>query len=336
MNYKILNSSLCMLGFTLMAQAHAACPPSQGFKSVDIPITIGQIVVRPSDPIGKVLAKQSFPINQNGSTYLCDPSGGYLDATLSQNTPLSALGNNIYSTNIYGIGIRLYHEAENSSNFSKYYPYTQTATPNTLNSLNEGYLVVEIIKTATQTGSGALLSGRYSSYAMRGYSTFPWLTSTIYNNSVLISSSSCEIQGNPNKTVQLPSVNKIGFTGVGSTQGEQLFDLNILCNAGNNSAAGKKISLSFDYDAAANTANQVLNNTAPANTKAEGVGTQLILSDKNQERVIAKANSIKLGTLKSNQSTQYNVSMKARYYKTSANVSAGKVQGMATVTIEYD
>ena len=52
--------------------------------------------------------------------------------------------------------------------------------------------------------------------------------------------------------------------------------------------------------------------------------------------MIAKGNKLDLGTLKSNQTIQYNVPMKARYYQTSPTVSPGTVRGMATITIEYD
>ena len=339
MKNKVLNSLLFIGAFAGISEVRAACPANSNFRTVDISMAVGRVVVRPSDEVGKVLRKATFPISPNGSTYLCDRNGGYLDATLSQTYPLSPIGNNVYSTNIPGIGIRLYREAENATNFSGYYPYSRQTATNTTYTLAQGFFVVEIIKTASQTGSGTLVPGRYSAYNMRGSSATPWLTSTVYGNAITIASSSCEWRGDINKVVQLPTVNKADFKGVGSTQGEQAFDLNILCNGGQNPTGfeeSNKISLSFDYNSAPNTNNLVLLNDAPAINRANGVGVQLLWNYQNQNKAIAKNEKLALGTLNSNQSIQYNVPMKARYYQTASNVSPGKVRGMATVTIEYD
>ena len=337
---KILTTLFLLTITAGISETYAACTPSNGFRPQDVSMSVGRVVVRPSDAIGTVLRKATFPISNNGSTYRCDfgaPSS--IKAVLNQSYPLSLSGTSIYSTNISGIGIRLYREAEAASNFSGYYPYRRTLERNTTYSLANGYFIVEIVKTAPTTGSGTLVPGQYSSYYVDGYSNKPFLTSTVYGNAITIASSSCEIQGNINKVVQLPTVNKADFKGVGSTQGEQAFDLNILCNGGQNLTGyeeSNKISLSFDYQAAANTNNQVINNDAPANTRASGVGTQLLWNYQNQNKVIAKGNKLDLGTLKSNQTIQYNVPMKARYYQTSPTVSPGTVRGMATITIEYD
>ncbi|UOB51243.1 fimbrial protein [Acinetobacter junii] len=324
------------LGFTSLA--NASCTLSFGFTTVDISMAVGRVVVRPSDPVGKILRKATFPITPNGSTLRCNSSSDRIYADLTQNYPISSLGNSIYSTNIPGIGIRLYREAENASNFSGYYPYSRNVSPGTTYSLAQGYFVVEIVKTAEQTGSGTLVPGRYSTYYVTGNNTRPFLTSTVYGNAITIASSSCEIQGNINKVVTLPTVTKSGFTGVGSTQGAQTFDMNILCNGGDNPTGYEEknlISLSFDY-VQDGTNNQVMQNTAPASTKANGVGVQLLWNYNNKNQIIKKGDKLELGTVNSNQTLQYNVPMTAQYYQTATNVTAGNVRAMATVTIEYD
>ena len=340
MKQKIVNTLLLLAGTAGLSEAYAACTPQSGFKPQDVSMSVGRVVVKPSDPVGTILRKATFPISSNGSTIYCDyftPSS--INAILTQGYTISPLGNSIYNTNIPGIGIRLYREAEGASGFSGYYPYSRTLELNKTYSLANGYFVVEIFKTAATTGSGTLVPGRYSSYYVTNYPNQPLLTSTVYGNAITIASSSCEIQGNINKVVQLPTVNKADFKGVGSTQGEQAFDLNILCNGGKNPTGyeeSNKISLSFDYNAAANTNNKVINNDAPANTKAKGVGTQILWNYQNQNKVVSKGDKLELGTLTSNQTLQYNVPMKARYYQTEPTVSPGTVRGMATVTIEYD
>ncbi|QER39839.1 fimbrial protein [Acinetobacter suaedae] len=334
----LLNSVLLTAGLGLYSEANAACTLSYGFTTVDISMAVGRVVVRPSDTVGTILRKATFPINPNGSTLRCNSSSDRIYADLTQNYPISTLGNSIYTTNIPGIGIRLYREAENATNFSGYYPYSRNLSPGTTYNLAQGYFVVEIIKTAAQTGSGTLVPGRYSSYYVTGHANRPFLTSTVYGNAITIASSSCEIQGNINKVVTLPTVTKSGFTGVGSTQGAQAFDLNILCNGGQNPTGYEEknlISLSFDY-IQDGTNNQVLSNTAPAATRANGVGVQLLWNYQNKNQAIRKGDKLEIGTIKSNDTLQFNIPLTAQYYQTAANVSAGTVRAMATVTIEYD
>lgn len=336
---KILNISLLLSGCVLSMQSFAACTPNTGFRTQDVSMSVGRVVVRPSDAVGTILRKATFPISSNGSTFYCDwGSLGTIEAVLLQNYPLSPSGNSIYSTNIEGIGIRLYREADTNANFSGYYPYRRTLERNKNYSLSTGYFVVEIIKTAPNTGSGALVEGKYSSYHVTGYASRPLLTSTVYGNAITIASSSCELQGDINKIVKLPTVNKADFNGVGSTHGEQAFDLNILCNGGKNPTGYEernKISLAFDYQVANNLAN-VIRNDAPAATRASGVGVQLLSKYKNSTKAIAKNEKVELGTVQSNQTLQYSVPMLARYYQTATNVTPGAVRSVATVTIEYE
>lgn len=334
----VLTGVLFAAGLGVYSEANATCTLSSGFTTVDISMAVGRVVVRPSDAVGTILAKATFPINPNGSSLSCNSSSDTITAALTQNYPISAIGNSVYSTNIPGIGIRLYREAENATNFSGYYPYSRTLTRNQTYTLAQGYFVVEIIKTAATTGSGTLVPGRYSSYYVTGQSSKPSLTSTVYGNAITIASSSCQLQGDINKVVQLPTVNKSGFTGVGSTQGEQAFDLNILCNGGENPTGYEEknvISLSFDYTPEG-TNTQVLSNTAPNANKANGVGVQLLWNYQNKNQVIATGDKLEIGTINSNQSLQYNVPLTARYYQTATNVTAGTVRAMATVTIQYD
>ncbi|EPG38087.1 fimbrial protein [Acinetobacter colistiniresistens] len=334
----LLNSVLLTAGLGIYNEANAACRV-YNYNENDVKMSVGRVVVRPSDEVGKVLRKATFAISDKGTRADNCDSSDRLIAELNQGYPLSALGNSIYTTNIQGIGIRLYREAENASNFSGYYPYTRGGLrPRTNYFLSSGYFVVEIVKIAEQTGSGALVPGQYSSYYVQGYPTRPFLTSTVLANAITIASSSCELQGNINKVVQLPTVMKSGFSGVGSTQGEQAFDLNILCNGGKNPTGYEEknqISLDFDFPQDG-TNNQVMTNTAPNSTKANGVGVQLLWKYQNKNQVIRKGDKLDVGSISSNQTVQYNIPLSARYYQTATNVTAGTVRAMATVTIQYD
>ncbi|HDU8503782.1 fimbrial protein [Acinetobacter baumannii] len=338
----LLNSVLLTAGLGIYTEANAACAPTSGFTTKVISMAVGRVVVRPSDEVGKVLRKATFAIDPNNSTINCSPnSSGTVKADLIQSYPVSSQGSNIYTTNIPGIGIRLYREAQNNANFSGYYPYSRNITGGwrgTNYSLDSGYFVVEIVKTAEQTGSGALVPGQYSSYYLTSHQSRPILTSHVLANAITIASSSCELQGNINKVVQLPTVMKSGFSGIGSTQGEQSFDLNILCNGGINPTGYEEknlISLDFDFPQDGNNS-EVMTNTAPSSARANGVGVQLFWKYQSQNKLIRKGDKLQVGTVNSNQTVQYNIPLSARYYQTATNVTAGRVQAMATVTIQYD
>ncbi|ENU42066.1 hypothetical protein F985_02953 [Acinetobacter seifertii] len=53
----LMKSGLLVTSLFIYNQAYANCTLSKGFTTVDIPITIGTIIVRPTDPIGTVLQK---------------------------------------------------------------------------------------------------------------------------------------------------------------------------------------------------------------------------------------------------------------------------------------
>lgn len=343
MSYKVLNVAVILIGCTLSLEGYAACKAvdktnNVSFSTVDISMNVGRVVVRPSDPVGTILRSASFPITPNNSRISCDGNAGIIQAVLSKNPVLSPTGgDSVYNTNIQGIGIRLYRNAGSGSGFSGYYPYNRNLSASQNYTLGAGFFVVEIIKTAASTGSGALTAGKYSSYHSRDDVSKPFLTSTVSGNAITIASSSCELLGG-DKTVELPTVNKSGFKGIGSTQGTQAFDLNFLCNGGENLTPyeqSNKISLNFDYTLAPNTTN-VLANTAAVSTRASGVGIQLKTNYNNVSKAIVKNEKLALGTVKSNQNIQYNVPLDASYYQTDAIVTPGKVSSVATVTIEYE
>lgn len=322
----------------LSQAALAACTPNPGFHSVDIAMNVGRVVVRPSDPVGAILRKATFIITPNDSSMYCDYMSSRIIAQLDQPYPASPNGGDkVYETNIPGIGVRLYREAQDASFFSGYYPYERPLDPTTTYTLATGYFVVEVLKTASNTGSGAFVPGRYSSYYTRDNPTKPLLTSTVYGNAITIASSSCEIQGNPNRVIELSPVNTSDFRGIGSTLAEQAFDMTILCNGGASSGGYIEknfISVTYDYQQYGNN-NAVINNVAANGEKAGGVGLQLLWNDANKQ-VIKNNQNFQLGTVSSNQSLQFNVPMAARYYQTDNNVTAGKVKGLASITIQYD
>lgn len=336
MSYKYLKGALLLMGLGVGTETYAACTLSSGFQTIKIDMAIGKVVIKPSDAVGAVIYKKQVPIPENrSSTISCNNNNpGKFVAELVGN-PQFAMQPSIYKTNVPGIGIRLYRTVNGNSTFSGYYPYSRQLEVNTNYYLGAGEFIIEIVKTAASTGTGNLAQGLYSTYYLDTVPGTPLLTSSVIGDTITITSSSCEIQGSVDKIVQLPTVNKSGFTGVGSTQGTQPFDLNISCNGGKNIQTPDRISLSFDYDLATGTTN-VLKNLAPDNVKAAGVGTQLISKYQGASQAIVKQGTVQLGQLTSDQQVTYNLPLEARYYQTNATVTAGEVKSMATVTIQYD
>lgn len=340
MSYKYLKGVLLLVGLGLGSEAYAKCNITDNFYTQDISMNLGAVLVGPDSEAGDILLTKRFPINQISNAITCDRSqSDILDGKL-MNSP-QPLGNNIYSTNIPGIGIRLYREIASGTTGgiqSTYYPHSYSIgggrNPTTVY-LAAGSFVVDIVKTAPTTGTGRLVQGQYSSYHLRSLPSKPILTSHVYGDSITITTSSCEILGAKDKVVQLPTVANTGFNGIGSTQGSQPFDINIKCVGGKNLQQPEKISLSFDYDAA-NGTNNVLKNLAPDNIKAKGVGTQLVVKEPGVNKAIIKQEKVTVGNLNSEQQITYNLPLEARYYQTEATVTAGEVKSMATVTIQYD
>lgn len=341
MSYKYLKGVLLLVGLGLGSEVYAACEPIGNFRTQDVSMDLGSVLVKPDSPLNQPLKTKRFPITSNGSQVHCSRRSSDLVIGELTTSP-QHLGNNVYSTNIRGIGIRLKREVTSSDNVpSTYYPHTFRISGGTdrggaTYSLAEGYFVVEIIKTAPTTGTGKLVQGKYSSYHLNSLPSKPILTSHIVKaDSITITTSSCEILGAKDQVVQLPTVANTGFNGIGSTQGPQRFDINIKCVGGQNLQQPEKISLSFDYEAASGT-NNVLKNIAADGVKAKGVGTQLVVKDSGVDKAIVKQEKVVVGNLNSEEQITYNLPLEARYYQTEATVTAGEVQSTATVTIEYD
>ncbi|OTG82481.1 hypothetical protein B9T31_14360 [Acinetobacter sp. ANC 4558] len=344
MKLKKISSTCLILGIAFITKTYAACTPIDGFITTVVQMKINQpIIIRPSDPIGKSLATAIIPYTRDpNSTYYCT-SRPTINGVLTKNPTISNLGNNIYSTNIQGIGIRLSRATQTTTDVTATlkYPYSvlhanESESYPTKLALASGNFFIEIIKTSQNTGSGEISPGQYTSHFLDNNLNKPSLITVLGAKAITIASSSCEIQGEINKVITLPTVTQDKFKGMGTTTGEQSFNLDILCNGGANPTnvqASNKISLSYDFTA--NSDLKSIVNSAPTNTKANGVSVQLINKDNNANTIISKGSTFTLGTVNSNQRINYNVPLTARYIQTAQTITPGLVQGLATVTIEY-
>lgn len=335
-----------ILFVSFINQAYGACTPYSWkiltgwvptIQTINQNINLGRIVVKPSDSIGQTLKEQTYNIQSNSSYLICDfIDRSILKGELSQRRPLSSLNNSIYSTNLRGIGIRislLENDIQENFPFNSMvkvsFPFIKYWYPLAENKT----LKVEIIKTENNVESGSLNSGRYALYYLSNSKNIPLLTADLPLNGITVASSSCLIT-NSNTTVKLADAIRSSFNGIGSTQGEQNFQVNVLCNGGDNVTSydeQNQIGVNFNYTASAyNT--QAIKNTSN-NSPASGVDLQLLWGNNNE--AIRNNYNYTIGSIISNDTQTYEMQLKARYIQTQEQIKPGQVQGLATITINY-
>ncbi|CAI2445161.1 type 1 fimbria pilin [Serratia plymuthica] len=332
-------SAKCLMLFGLMMvggqSAYAACSVRSGYKAQVINMKLGRVLVTPGSQVGDTLVTGQFPINEVSNIASCS-RGGSAIGSIMQGRATSFT--NVWSTNIPGIGIRLYREAGSVSNF---YPHTLNFSGNSNVTLNGGYFKIDVVKTAAQTGTGQLTTGLYTNYYMDGTGPgLPLLQSIVDANSLTIVTSTCNVDsGSKNKVVNLDTVTAASFGAVGSTQGEKAFDLNINCvgGVGENLLPGNAgqgiVNVRFDYTPDSSNAPGVIKSQSGANT-ASGVAVQLLTGSTTQP--IKNGDAVNAGRTVPNQANTLTLPLKARYYRTGTTIKGGNIQSTATFTIEYN
>ncbi|CUR46686.1 Fimbrial adhesin [Alloalcanivorax xenomutans] len=306
----------------------AACNVNYGVQAQDINMTMGQVTLTPNAPVGTVLAMKEFPINRTGTIVNCNWGGGYLIGETLIGSP-SSYDPKIYTTNVAGIGIRLSRRLD-SENSTVVYPHQLFRNGNVY--LSGGYFRVEIIKIAEQTGSGTLVSGRYTRYYGDGTgASRPILTSTLDASAITIVSSACEVDmGSRNIAVDFGTVSRSIFAGVGSTNTEREFQVGLSCVGP--SHGQDTVKLSFGYTPDPSGAAGVIKIDGGTEA-ASGVGIQLL--DNRTSSPIANGERVELGTVTPGDH-QFQLPLKARYYQTAPTVNGGETRAIATFTIEYN
>jgi type 1 fimbria pilin len=244
----------------------------------------------------------------------------------------------VWSTNIPGIGIRLYRDAGSVSTF---YPHNLQVPNYNSVLLNGGYFKIDVVKTATQTGNGHFTTGLYTNYYMDGSGPdVPLLRSFVDANSLTLVTSTCNLDsGSKDKIVNLDTVTSASFGGIGSTQGEKAFDIRINCvgGVGSDPSPGSDsqgiVNVRFEYTQDPSNAPGVIKSQSSANP-ASGIAVQLL--NGNTAQPINNGDVINTGKTIPNQANTLILPLKARYYRTGAIVKGGNITSIATFTIEYN
>ncbi|ENV34754.1 fimbrial protein [Acinetobacter gerneri] len=331
-NKLIVSASSVFALFLWSNSSFAACKlKNNNFVAQNVVMDIGSVTISPDSLVGEILYTGSFTINERANVASCSNGGGSSIGKILIGSPVQTTLGNVYSTNITGIGVRLYRD---SGEIQSYYPHEIKFDNTNEIRLVGGKFKVDIVKTAMTTGTGALSSGLYSTYYFNGDGqTKPVLTSTLNANGIVITNPTCVYRdGTDGQTVELDKVSAKELTGVGSVAKQKDFWIKLSCNGGN--TKDQKLNLSFAYtaDPSAGT-NGVMKNTVGSGY-ATGVGIQILREDGATK--VKNGDKINVSTVNKNTASNPELKLKAQYYQTAAQVNPGKVFTSATVTISYE
>ncbi|MGY0328624.1 fimbrial protein [Xylella fastidiosa subsp. multiplex] len=317
----------------------ATCTIKEGIVAQNIDFGAGRILIQPSLAIGDRIALLTHNINRVNNYATCVNNGIMYGTFTRSMTPVSGM-NKVYATDVAGVGIRLYREAARASNT---YPHTFNINTKvgeqTILDLNEGYFQVELIKTATTTGSGPIASaGPFTTYYADGSGiSRPILTSSLSGIGITIVTSTCQVDaGSKNIAVNFGSVSSNTFKGLGSKGPERDFTINLICHGGNVAEADQgQVSVRIDGTQDSSGQSGVLAITS-ASDAASNVGIELVDLLTGSERQVVFGQAITLGRTAINASSTLSLPMRARYIQTqTGKVGPGAAKGTATFTIEY-
>ncbi len=309
----------------------AACYLSNNnYIAQNVLMNIGEIVIDPNAVVGTILKTGSFPISEVSNVAYCNGSGGSSIGSVRNGTLVTGVLNNVYTTNIPGIGVRLYRD---SGEIQTYYPHTIPFNNTDNIRLVGGQFKVDIVKTGAITGTGALSSGLYSTYFFNGNgASKPVLTSTLDANGIIIVNPTCSYRdGTDNQTVELDSVGAREFNGIGSTAKPKEFSIKFKCNGG--SQVDQKLKVALTYNAL-DANNGVIKNTEGAGY-AKGVGIQ-VLTTTATPQAMKSTIPVDVADVLRNVESQPELKLKAQYYQSETNINAGNVFATATITMIYN
>jgi type 1 fimbria pilin len=233
----------------------------------------------------------------------------------------------VYTTGVAGVGIRMSRKTANVAT-TMVYPATFSAAANTNFTLDASTFTVELIKTATVTGSGPLVAGQYSSYHLMSDPSHPLLTTWVQGQGITIVSPSCDVDvGSQNIAVNFGSVPQSSFGGVGTTAAaaSRHFTISLQCQQ-----SPGNVFVRLDGTTDPSNSPGVLQITQGAQS-AKGVGIQVL---DPADQPVVYGNNISAGSSPSGPST-LQVPFTARYYQTGSTITPGEANGTATFTIQY-
>lgn len=290
----------------------AQCSYDQGVTSVvQKSLSFGNVVVTRDAAEGSVIATaETGSYNNGNSLAFCDSAAYFAVQPTKWTTPGSS-GQNVYNTNIPGVGIRL------SINDNPI-PYYLTTT--SLMRIIIRNIKAELIKTGPVTG-GVLDNGHLAiAYDSRGPLDIARVS--LEGTNTIVNETSCRVT-TPNIEVNLNEHRKSDFSGPGTGTDWVPFSIGLYCS--NTALIRVRIDAVADKDAGVPGVIKL----DSVQDGASGVGVQLWYSNENTP--------VLFGQDYSRQSSGGDdlIKLKARYYQTQGNIKGGKANATATFTLSY-
>lgn len=321
------HSLLRLLWLTLLGSAvplaHATCLWEGSFDHGIYTFNFPAPITVPAGPlrIGQVLAELRQPVRYPFYLMRCLLGKGDAAGTFfaeSRGTMLPG----VYQTNVPGLGYRISLQPEGlyaGSEWRQTIPFLFTGL---LTAPGWRELKLELVATSTAVGAGIVFTGNYATLRTIRYN--PYFRVHILDVRIVPSPPSCRLFGNPDQTVTLAPVYRNRFSGVGSTQGEQSFDIVLECEK----IANGVVRLRMDGTPHSSNAPGVLALTS--STAATGVGLQVLDGATNAPVDLGRPKQL-AGLTNGLNTLPYRV----RYYQTSTPVGAGAALASVTLTLTY-
>ncbi|MDR9889187.1 fimbrial protein [Pseudenterobacter timonensis] len=293
--------------------AQAACNFVGGVTG-EVPgyISFGNVTVQRDAPVGSVIATATTGAYNGGNSIAGCTEAWTYRWELTQWRTLSASGNNIYSTNLPGVGIRLTNTASNRP-----LPYDQSVPGNTYILIGNDGVKAELIKTGNIT-SGTLTNGVLARASVMNQFYFANVT---LNGTSTVKSEACTVTTNL-VDVPMGDHRESEFSGVGFTTDWVNFDIGLTCDI------GARINVRIDAAADPTAGSQGVMQLDSGG--ATGVGIQLHYRPDDA--------TVQYGQERFYWQSIYGneiVQLKARYYQTAGTITPGTANGTATFTLSY-
>ena len=315
-----MSKYLCILLSLIAFHTYANCQP-QINAPYSMQVDIGSVTSSANDPVGAVLSSQTKAVDWNASAdyYMYCASGQAQILYEVTNTSVSGYSDQIFETGIQGIGVRFKFSSAEINQFTVYgLGNWQQISPMTFY-FDPGKYIIEVVKTAAQTGAGQITSKIHIRQSTDRGNTLGTLDLVAGD----VVSSGCTLM-TPSVTVPLLSHPTNEFKGIGSVTSNQPVPLLLNCPS-----AGTLINMTVSATAEiANSGVIKLDGSSTAN----GIGVQLLNTDGATPVPINSSTPTQIGvsTIGDN-----NISLYARYYQTEATVSSGSADATATLTLNY-
>lgn len=323
---RVVGISLIFISSLLHA---ATCSPGNGGGTQTQTISMGSVIVQRDAPIGTVIATQTS--NAVLEAFRC-VGGGYAQLMYSMTYYGGiALGDNIYKTNIDGVGLRIQQAGSvqypNYLSNPTYAGRITTVVPTGGSLITSQSFVFEFIKTG-DIKSDVMNVGAVGTYYMVT-DLGATLTITRINMGAgnKVTQVACSIS-TPNIQVPLDDVLASSLTTVNMTAKPKPFNLGLQCDAGARINAKLLGTKNTDTSAAG-----VLQLTGAGSAGvAQGVGIQ-ILYNGTAVAINSSSNLI----LKTSLGGQELLPFTAQYYQTkaAASVTTGSANATATLELTY-